>query len=147
MLFIFLFILFILCINLLDTLILSIDLFLKLGNKLDHTLEVHFQLSNLITSFIHIFTIEISITTDCLIQVLLLLKAAFSFNILLLKSCNQIILELNLLKTFVIVSVCNRSFNTIFTFIFFQQLNRLSQLFSCTSVTLNFVFKLALLIR
>ena len=73
-------------------LILSFNLIFELGNLVLSDLELLSQFNNFIVSFNKIFTIQISIRTDYLIQVLLLFQLALEFNIFLLEFTDQVLL-------------------------------------------------------
>ena len=70
-----------------------------------HPLEVGLKLSNLRVSFEQILGVEISIRSDLLIEIKLKFELGFSFQILLLKLCNQVILEFYLLKALIVLGV------------------------------------------
>ena len=77
--------------------ILGLNLILELRNLMRSNLELSLELSNLILSLNEVLGVEISIRSDSLIQVLLLLELSFELNVLLLELTDEVLLELNLL--------------------------------------------------
>ena len=106
-------------------LILRPNFFFKMGDLLSHSSELHFQFGNFFLCFKKILGVEISIGPYGFVQSLLLLKSTFSFNILLLKLGDQIILKLNLFQTLIVLSISLRCFNTVLLLVFLQLMDQL----------------------
>lgn len=77
--------------------VLGLNLILKLRNLMGSNLELSLELGNLILSLNEILGVEISIGSDSLIQVLLLLKLTFELNVLLFELTDEVLLQLDLL--------------------------------------------------
>ena len=65
--------------------ILGLDLLLELRDLLSHSLELHLELCDLLGSLKKVLRVEVSVRAHGLIEVLLLLQAALSLYVLLLK--------------------------------------------------------------
>ena len=77
--------------------ILGLNLILELRNLVRSDLELSLELGNLILSLNEVLGIQISIGSDSLIQVLLLLELSFELDVLFLELTDEVLLELNLL--------------------------------------------------
>ena len=129
-----------------DLLILLVDFFLKLGNLLSHSSELHFELGNLFLGLQKVLGVQISVGSYSFIEILLLLESTFSLNILFLQSDDQIVLDLNLFQTLIVFGISLRSFNTILLFIFLKLMNEFLKFLCFSFVTLDLVLKLLKLI-
>ena len=67
-----------------NLLIFLVNFFLKLGNLLSHSSELHFELGNLFLGLQKVLGVEVSVGSYSFVKILLLLKSTFSLNILLL---------------------------------------------------------------
>ena len=76
-----------------QSLILSLYFVLQLWNLVRSNLELSLQLSHLILSLNQVLRVQISIRSDSLIQVLLLLEFTLKFNVFLFELTDQIFLE------------------------------------------------------
>ena len=65
--------------------ILGLDLLLELRDLLSHSLELHLELCDLLGGLEEVLRVEVSVRAHGLIEVLLLLQAALSLYVLLLK--------------------------------------------------------------
>ena len=77
--------------------ILGVNFFFELRNLMRSNPELSLKLSNFILSFDQVLGVKISVGSNSLIQVLLLLKLSFKLDILLLELTDQVLLKLHLL--------------------------------------------------
>jgi len=77
-------------------LIFGFDFVLKLRDLVRSNLELSLKLSNLILSLNEVLRVKVSIRSDSLIQVLLLLELSFELNVLFLELTDQVLLKLHL---------------------------------------------------
>ena len=101
-----------------------------------HPLEVGLQLGDLRISFEQILGVEISIGSDLLIQIKLKFELGFSFQILLLKLCDQVVLEFDLLKALIVLRVGLSGLLSVDFFIFLQLDVLLTKLLHANSIRL-----------
>jgi len=90
--------------------ILGVNFFFELSNLMRSNHELPLKLSNFILSFDQVLGVKISVGSNSLIQVLLLLKLSFKLDILLLELTDQVLLKLYLLYHLHQVSVGFGSF-------------------------------------
>jgi len=90
--------------------ILGVNFFFELLNLMRSNPELSLKLSNFILSFDQVLGVKISVGSNSLIQVLLLLKLSFKLDILLLELTDQVLLKLYLLYHLHQVSVGFGSF-------------------------------------
>jgi len=79
-----------------QSLVLSLNLILELGDLMRSDLELSLQLCNFVLSFDQVLRVKVSVTSYSLIQVLLLLQLAFKLDVLLLELTDEVLLELDL---------------------------------------------------
>ena len=91
-------------------LVFGLNLILELGDLVRSDLELSLELSDLILCFDKVLRVEVSIGSDSLIQVLLLLELTFELNILLLEFTDKVLLQLDLFDHLHKVCVGLRSF-------------------------------------
>mmetsp|Transcript_10297 Transcript_10297/g.15732 ORF Transcript_10297/g.15732 Transcript_10297/m.15732 type:complete len:538 (+) Transcript_10297:515-2128(+) len=73
-----------------------LDLVLQLRNLMGGDLELPLQLSDLVLGLDQVLRVQVTIGTDSLVEVLLLLQLAFELDVLLLELTDQVLLELDL---------------------------------------------------
>ena len=98
---------------LLVLLILTRDFFLQLTELLRQQLVLHFQFCDLLLGLEQVLGEKLAVGSDSLVEILLLLEPAFSFDILFLKAGDQVVLQFDLLQTLVIVFVSFARLDTV----------------------------------
>ena len=82
----------------LESHVLGINLILQLGDLMGCDLELSLELSHLVLSLDQVLRVEISVGSNSLIQVLLLLELTLELNILFLELTDKVLLQLDLLN-------------------------------------------------
>ena len=76
--------------------ILGLDLILELRNLMRSNLELSLELGNLILGLNEVLGVKVSVRSNSLIQVLLLLELSFELDVLLLELTDEVLLEFDL---------------------------------------------------
>jgi len=122
--------------------ILGLDLLLELRDLLSHSLELHLELCDLLGSLKKVLRVEVSVRAHGLIEVLLLLQAALSLYVLLLKLRDKVVFELDLFKALIVLGISLRCLNTIFLLVLLELIDQLLELLGLSLVTLDLVLEL-----
>lgn len=77
--------------------ILRINLVLQLSDLMGSDLELSLKLSDLVLGLDQVLRVEISIRSDCFVQVLLLLELTLELDVLFLEFRDKVLLQLHLL--------------------------------------------------
>ena len=79
-----------------QSLVLSVDLVLQVRDVVRSNFELTLELNDFILSLDAVLRVQVTLSTDCFVKVLLLLHLLFVLHVLLLKLSNQVLLELDL---------------------------------------------------
>ena len=105
--------------------LLDIDFLLELTDLVVDDLVSPLDFSDLLLGLSEVLTIQIPVTSDGLVQVLLLFEFGLSFNILLLKLTDQIVLQLDLLQTMEILGLSLSVLQPVLLLLLVELLDRL----------------------
>ena len=103
-----------------DLLVLDQNLLGEVSDVLGHASEFLLEFSDFILCVQQLLRVQVSVRPDAFVQVLLLLEPSLSLNVLLLQLLDEVVLELDLLQTLVVLGVRLRSFDAILLFVLLQ---------------------------
>lgn len=126
--------------------ILDRDLLLKLVDLLGHSLEFHFELSDLVFSLEQVLRVEVTVGPDRLIQVQLGLESGLLLDVLLLELGNQIVLQFDLFQALVVLSVGLGGLDTVLLLFFRKVTDDDTQAFRFSFAASDLICLLGLLV-